>query len=403
MNTIIGKTATKKLKHLFSNFNGLVYITGISGSGKSYLTLLIILQTLLKNYSVIIFDFGNSYTKTQIPSQIFQQIEKYLQIYNIRTDGIPTNTFNPMEIIDEEGKYIETEKHIATRVTDMVERSLPLGVQQKSVLYTAIKDCINYVEKNIVPDYFNHPNNIFLALKITSVNWDSIIVILQMMANSDEKCTKSAGTLYTKLFPIIDNLKFSDDLDWSEIITSTPKLTVFNMKGLSRSEVKLTTNMMLEDLYSYITSRDNEVPFLSILDEFQICGFKFDEGSPLHTLLTQGRKYNFNAIMATQHPIKALEPELNQASTRIIMRSDLDSISYLNKQLPKINGVNWKNILSTMPKGYCIVYDGKLVENYKDMLVKVYSIDELLAVIKESSDINNCNLLDDTESKLISI
>lgn len=401
MNTIIGKTASNQLKELLTDLNGLIYITGISGSGKSHLVLLNIIQALMKGFPVIIFDFGNTYNTTHIPKKIFDSIKSFIQIHNIARNGLPINTFKPKIIKDENGVYEESTKQVVSRIAAMIQRSLHIGNQQKAALYIAIRDCIDYVHNNKIPDYFLLPDNSPLVMEISEVNWKSIVFILKMLANAKKDYACSANTLYSILMPIIDNFAVNPDLSWDKIISKTEhKITIISMKGLSIADLKLVVNILLEDLFHYIVGIDNEVPFMAILDEFQICGFKFDESSPLHTLLTQGRKYNFNAILATQHPIKALESELNQAATRIIMKPDLSNINYLNRQLPKIKSANWRNILTSMPRGYCIVYNGIPVKDYKDMLVKIFSYEELLTIINENNEVKDDAVLNNADLKL---
>lgn len=390
MNTIIGRTALNKLKELHSDLNGLIYITGISGSGKSYLILLIIIQTIMKGFPVFILDFGNTYSAAQIPSDIYGVIKNFIQIHNIKINGFPVNIFNPRIINVDEGDFLESTAQTASRVADLVDRSMKIGTQQKAALYIAINDCINFVDYGIIPKYFILKHNYQLALKISGVNWDSINIVLKMLACSGNECKGGAKTMYLRLKPIIENIKFSDNLYWDDIISANkPMITIFNMKSLSNEEMKFVANMILDDLYGYIVAVNNKIPFMTILDEFQVCGFKFKEGAPLHSLLTQGRKYSFNAILATQHPIRELESELNQASTRIMLRSELNNINYLSKQLPNIKGINWKDIIASIPRGYCVVYDGKEVRDYKDMLVKIFSIEELLSTINEYDDAIN--------------
>lgn len=173
----------------------------------------------------------------------------------------------------------------------------------------------------------------------------------------------SAKTVLSKIEPLIDRKPFviENMFDWGQLTKSEQgKVYIVQLTGFDRFTQVLLTEFILWDIWSYNLSHGNvETPFPVILDEAQ--NLDQSETSPSARILTEGRKFGWSGLFATQ----TLQPPITKdAITRFQNASqkvhflppegdNRNIASFLSTEVDEQR--NWAGKLSKLGKGECVV------------------------------------------------
>lgn len=335
-------------------------ITGTSGVGKTYFMQCLLLELANKGISTLIFDYTDGFKKSQLNEDFKGALGDRIIQFNVQRSGFPINPFKRnMKEFDEDEYDLESEIDVAERISGIfysVYKKNGIGDQQKNAIYRAT---LNGLSK--YGDYMN----------------------LEYLRTELELLDKtSAKTVLSKIEPLIDRKPFviENVFDWSQLTKSKEgKVYIVQLTGFDRPTQVLITEFILWDIWSYNLSHGNvETPFPVILDEAQ--NLDQTESSPSARILTEGRKFGWSGLFATQ----TLQPPITKdAITRFQNASQ--KVHFLppegdNKNIASFLSTeydeqrSWANKLSKLGKGECVVVgtdllaDGSLSKKNKHII-----------------------------------
>lgn len=315
-------------------------ITGTSGVGKTYFMQCLLLELANNNISTLIFDYTDGFKSSQLNSDFKAAMEDRIIQFNVLRNGFPINPFKRnMKEYDENEYDLESEIDVAERIASIfysVYKKNGIGDQQKNAIYRATLNGLNkYGDK----------------------------MSLEYLRSELEALDKgSAKTVLSKIEPLIDRKPFeTEDLfDWSELRKASGKVFIVQLTGFNRDIQVLLTEFILWDIWSYNLSHGSvEIPFPVILDEAQ--NLDQSENSPSARILTEGRKFGWSGLFATQTlqlPItKDAITRFQNASLKVHFlppEGDNKNIaSFLSTESNEQK--NWASKLSRLAKGQCVV------------------------------------------------
>jgi DNA phosphorothioation-dependent restriction protein DptH len=251
----------------------------------------------------------------------------------------------------------------AQRVSGVFSEVYSMGDQQKSALYEAVKRGIS-------------------ASSEGKMTFEELIHYLEEMTEEKGAIGASAGTVISKIRPFVDQNPFGaeDPESWERLFTDVNnRCHIIQLTGFLRDASRLITEFSLIDLYWFYRGRGSkDAPRVIVLDEVQNLDHR-DE-SPLAQLLTEGRKFGFSLILATQI-MSSLEKDerdrLFNAGHKLFFRpvdtevrtyADIAAISSGEK------ADEWVKRLASLKKGECYSLGPSLNESTGKLENKAFKI-----------------------------
>ncbi|MFJ8236354.1 ATP-binding protein [Ureibacillus sp. NPDC094379] len=334
-------------------------ITGTSGVGKTYFMQCILLELANSGISTLIFDYTDGFKNSQLNTDFKEAMDGKIVQFNVQRKGFPINPFKKnMKEYDEDDYDLESEIDVAERIAGIfyaVYKKDGIGDQQKNAIYKATLSGLQKYGDKMSLDY--------LRSELESLD------------------KGSAKTVLSKIDPLIDRKPFStDDLfDWGELRNAEGKVFVVQLTGLNRPTQVLLTEFILWDIWSYNLSHGTvDHPFPVILDESQ--NLDQSESSPSARILTEGRKFGWSGLFATQTlqlPItKDAITRFQNASQKVhFLPPEGDNKNIAGFLSPESEEQKtWAIKLAKLTKGQCIVVgpnrlpDGKLGPKSKHII-----------------------------------
>lgn len=323
-------------------------ITGISGSGKSVRILDIERYAVEKGGTIIAVDING--THEQVDADCFNFISAQDDGLNIR--------FLDTSLV--EMKRESLPNLIQYAIETLAPREMR-GACQLAVLRKAIIFAIEHRE--------DFPNE--------------MSAVLSGLEQQEETAALGA---YNHLYSILEGGVFRES---SKSIVQG-QINLISMHGLNPKSQKRVTEMLLSALWREKRMEGHgrsEQPLTLVLDEFQNLDFR--KGSVLFELLTEGRKYGIEVIMATQtlavFPKKDLAV-INQAAVKLFFQPSITDIPAVSDMIEPGRKEKWKQKLSHLRIGEAISVGsfelgGRLISqpiitysNYDETTLKITSV-----------------------------
>ncbi len=349
-----------------------VVIFGSSGSGKTYTIQALLLELAKAGQNSLIVDYTNGFTAGQLEPIIVDKLSPTQHV--VRQEPLPINPFRRQcDYIDDQ-PLPETPAGVARRVTDLFASVYQIGDQQRSVLYTAIRDGID--EKG------------------DSFTLEDLVSALEEIQYGKGPTSIPAATLVSKMRPFVDMNPFGrEDKDsWDKLFTDTEsRCHIVQLMGFPKDSARLITEFCLSDFYWYYRANGNkDCPRVVVLDEIQNLNHSLD--SPISQLLTEGRKFGVSLILATQTMSNLGQDErdrLFQASHKLFFKpADTEVRSFAqilaDSDSTKTSQSEWVERLSSLKLGECYSLGPALSEPIqklevgKSFRIRVTALDERL-------------------------
>ena len=318
-----------------------IVIFGSSGSGKTYTIQALLLELAKAGQNSLIVDYTNGFTAGQLEPIIVDKLSPTQHV--VRQEPLPINPFRRQcDYIDDQ-PLPETPAGVARRVTDLFASVYQIGDQQRSVLYTAIRDGID--EKG------------------DSFTLEDLVSTLEEIQYGKGPTSIPAATLVSKMRPFVDMNPFGrEDKDsWERLFTDTEsRCHIVQLMGFPKDSARLITEFCLSDFYWYYRANGNkDCPRVVVLDEIQNLNHSLD--SPISQLLTEGRKFGVSLILATQTMSNLGKDErdrLFQASHKLFFKpADTEVRSFAqilaDSDSTKTSQSEWVERLSSLKLGEC--------------------------------------------------
>jgi DNA phosphorothioation-dependent restriction protein DptH len=336
-------------------------IIGESGYGKTYTTQCLIAELAQKNIPSVIFDYGQGFSLDTV-SSVFLEFLNPIEI--LASDrGID---INPLEIFaaDMNGPI-----NVTVRVSDTFNRIYNIGVQQNSVLQSAILG--SFEEKGIQKDnkgtWKNEPP--FLS---------DVKEKLDEMSNLDgspeQKIAAKLKSHISTFFIYNTFRKNGESISWEKIIKSGNSIFIVQLKGFEGKTSKIVTEFLLWDLYNYLVSEGPKpLRLFCVLDEAH--NLSFEKDSPADKLVREGRKFGLGLIFASQQPEDFSSTAYSNTATKVVFQV-LDDTKKVSKKLA-LKCRNYSNpdqilqTISGLPRGRAF-----FVSKNIGSIVDVFSFEE---------------------------
>ena len=316
-----------------------ILIFGASGMGKTYTIQAILCELGIVGQNSLIVDYTNGFDDKQI-EKIAKKVLHPKQ-HVVRTAPIPINPFRRQHNIIDDNDIPETASDVAQRVSGVFNEVYNFGDQQKSVLYSAIKESLELL------------------------NWEmslpGLVDRLESIAEKGGFLGNSSSTLLSRIRPFVDISPFGqeDPESWEKLFKDPEsRCHIIQLATYPKDAARLITEFSLIDLYWYYRGKGSQdTPRVIVLDEIQNLDHRLE--SPLGQFLTEGRKFGISLILATQTLSNLQKDErdrLFQASHKLFFKPSDTEIRDYAQILQNTTGdklETWIQRLSDLKKGEC--------------------------------------------------
>lgn len=306
-----------------------VFITGKSGSGKSYTVSVIIEEILNNNVPLVIIDPHGEYHSLAEPNSAERA---RLELFGIKPEGFlnKINEFSPDIESNPDARPIRLNG--SNLSPSELIRLLPakLSSSQLGALYSAVKNLGG------------------------NASFDDLLTELEILEESSAKWTLINMMDYVKRLNL-----FSDNPTLPGELVQPGKCSIINLKGVPPEVQEVIVYKIVNDLFTE-RKRSNIPPFFLVVEEAQnYCperGFGEAKSSPiLRQVAAEGRKFGMGLCVISQRPSRLDKSVISQVSTQVIMKvtnpNDIKAIT------SSVEGITFEleNELQNIPIGTGLV------------------------------------------------
>ena len=267
--TVDGRIAGKMLRYAAEESN-IYFGTGKTGSGKSWAIAQIICMLFILGQIVVVFDVSGSYTKEKLmkmlPPEVVEKLFRFINIgasYGMDMIPVDLGSLRGCETLPDKKRAIYSVLRAAAGPIDK-------GTSRKL--------------KGFLSDY--------LKDKEYSVSLNNLCSELEYAGDFGVEIADRVESVLDD----INEVGFEEQT-WDDLFLQGRKIIVINLGNEVGDSTHQLLDMMVGSLFNWQMSHD--AGFLSIaIDE--LIDQDFSTGSPLQTLVKQGRKYHSALIGATQ-------------------------------------------------------------------------------------------------------
>ena len=253
--------------------NDHILITGMSGKGKSFCATNLLPLLAMLGSRMLVCDVSDSFTRDEVlralPTEVVEALFEFIEVA-VGKRKLPVN---PLFIGDCSGLLAKKR-----RIVGFI----------KGIAGKLDKDETRTLT-GIISDMLKRQSN------VTSVT-------TEMLRNALKRCGKVGNRVFSLISSTLDDIdKIGfEEQDWSDFFKNTKKIPVISFRNESGDNVHSLLDVMIASAFEW--QRDHDTAPLSIVID-EVKDQNFAEGSPLHTILTQGRKFHTKFIGMTQHYI----------------------------------------------------------------------------------------------------
>lgn len=252
--------------------NDSMFITGQSGRGKSFCATNLLPSLAMLGSHMLVFDVSRSFTRDEVfralPKEVVNALFEFIDI----GAGQSKLPINPLNIGD--CNNLPAKKR---RIMGVIKAITKLDKDEIKITEGIISDMLKKAP--------------MLA-----------VISTEMLRNG----LKRGGKVGNKVFSLInstlndiENMGFEEQ-GWDEFFEKTKKIPVLLLGDETDEQVHPVLDVLVASAFAW--QRDhNTAPLSIVIDEIKMQNFA--EGSPLHTILTQGRKFNTKLVGMTQQYI----------------------------------------------------------------------------------------------------
>ena len=297
-------------------------ILGESGYGKSVAAQSIVLQKANQSYSVRSIDIHNS----SAPEHLFPIFRKSFEHLSSQIDAyntpIPTTLFEPLHYAD---GTMESPADLSYTLSNIITKYIKLSRTETA----AFSDSLEYVISNL------------------DDNPDIFPAILKTLDEFDTKASRSASA---HLAPLLRHNVFRN-----QPIKRHSGIEIINLSKFPPLFQKVIADLLLFDEFRTASQR-GQPPRYIYIDEMQ--NLSIDKDCYLGKILTEGRKYSLNVILASQsiREFNASERTmLCQANHKLLFHPALLEVKYYAELLASPqHRAEISDLLRNLEVGQCV-------------------------------------------------
>ena len=265
--TIDGRVAGKMLRYAAEE-NNIYFGTGRTGSGKSWAVAQLMPMLFMLRHTVVVFDVSNSYSREKLlkmlPTEVVEKLFKFINV-GAGKDPIPVDL----------GSLRGCE-------------SLP---DKKRAIYSVLRAATGSIDKSTSRNLKGFLSE-YLKNKSYSVSFSNLCFELNKNPNFG---TEVADCIYS-VFTDIGEIGY-EQKTWNDLFSQEHKIIVINLGNEVGDSTHQLLDIMVGSLFNWQMSHDKN--FLSIVID-ELIDQDFSTGSPLQTVVKQGRKFHTALVGATQ-------------------------------------------------------------------------------------------------------
>ena len=289
--------------------NGHIFISGQSGSGKSYFTHGLILQLLYQGkVRCIVLDASHDLAGG-LPTSPGLSLEDrdQISVVDVKSENFTLNPIPPLPLGDGKTEDYNT---AAARVVESLMVAYRLSSAQGLYLTNTIRKCLEYFDGECtIP---------------------ALIAFVNTSLEKDERKRVDLAVARLENFAHCVHCG-TGGFDWR---LDTPGVTVIDFSRVpTEREQQLLVELSLADIWGQrMRKKDALIPTIIVLDECQ--KYKFKSGNYTTKLLREGRKYRISAWFASQWiSDKEALAALEQAALRAYFRPEPSNVHALARRL----------------------------------------------------------------------
>ena len=265
--TADGRFAGKMIRYAAEESN-IYFCTGKTGSGKSWAIAQLICMLFMLGQIVVVFDVSGSYTKEKLlkllPTEVVEKLFKFINV-GAGKDPVPVDL----------GSLRGCE-------------SLP---DKKRAIYSVLRAATGSIDKSTSRNLKGFLSE-YLKNKSYSVSFSNLCFELNKSPNFG---TEVADRIYS-VFTDIGEIGY-EQKTWNDLFSQEHKIIVINLGNEVGDSTHQLLDIMVGSLFNWQMSHDKD--FLSIVID-ELIDQDFSTGSPLQTVVKQGRKFHTALVGATQ-------------------------------------------------------------------------------------------------------
>ncbi|HII15901.1 MAG TPA: ATP-binding protein [Nanoarchaeota archaeon] len=305
-----------------------IFVTGKSGSGKSY-SVAVILEELLDNkVPMVIIDPHGEYNALAHPSTEAQKLDRF----GIKPKGYARQVceFSPDIEANPNAKPLKLNSKNLTPSELIQMMPAKLSSSQLGVLYSALKNLGG------------------------NADFHEVVFELEASEESSSKWTLINMLEYIKKLNLL-----SENPTLPSELVQQDRCSVINLRGVPPEVQEVIVYKIANDLFAE-RKKGNIPPFFLVLEEAQnYCperSFGEAKSSPIIRQVTaEGRKFGMGLCVVSQRPSRVDKSVISQVSTQIIMKvSNPHDIKALSSSIEGITAETEKEIKS-IPVGTALV------------------------------------------------
>lgn len=302
--------------------NSHVALIGSSGSGKSVQAQRIICEIVKAGGTVLVIDSHTAFTDDQIFPKYMGDIDKYRNDIEVYDTGIPCNLFDPVTFMDG-----TREKKVDTigAITDVICRSLKLGVKQRAVLRYAVE--------------FAMDSNLYKE--------DGFKAIGCGLKNISDKVSEE---VYERMLPLFEHNVFRA----GEGMIEDNKINIVHLSKMDLRTQAVVSEIILSHIWRLANADQFKQKNLFVfIDECQNMEPSVD--SPLAVLISEGRRMGVNLILATQMILQgttnAVQQRISQCGLILYFKPAANRVSLTARTINPSNEAQWLATLRELKVG----------------------------------------------------
>lgn len=340
-----------------------LFISGRSGSGKTYCMQCLLYELTRQGIPAIIFDYTDGFREDKLDPIFRKSLGDRFKQQLVKLERFGINPFKRQMLSISGFTSPEKNTDIAGRIAETFKSVYSLGDQQYSNIYQAARN----------------------GLK----KYDDKMDFEKLAEELEELGTKEAKTTLSKIQLFLDSEAFGGEKDfsWDTVINSKGDVFIIQLTGFTRDIQTLLTQLILWDIWNYAKSFGREDnPFVVVLDEAQ--NLDHGEKSPSGYILTEGRKFGVSGWYATQFLKGQMSADeigrLQQAAQKIYFAPPENEMKDISKIIDSDNKIakDWEDKLKVLGKGECVT-SGMIkrgsddsLSRYSPTIIKVDSLEE---------------------------
>ena len=302
--------------------NGHISIIGASGSGKTYKSVDLQIQTAEAGATVLAIDNWGTLSPDRMAPCFQSRYNALLHDIDVHTKGIPADLFTRVKYPD---GTIEDSEDTVGSIVEMISRSVRMGSIQKSVLRTAV-------------------NNVLCNNTYETHGFRAIEEELSKMETSPARAVRE------KLTPLFSHNIFHPG---NNMIISG-KINVIRLSKFSGETQRVIAEIVCAHLWRMaLADKFMEEPIYLFIDECQNmpCG----KDSVLAQMLSEGRRFGINLILATQFlensSNSTVQQRITQCGLMLFFKPLANKIDQTARMIDPTHKSDWVNVLTGLRKG----------------------------------------------------